>query len=560
MGVQGDRSVWLSASVDDLPRTTTTGLLRAAVEDSPDEPALVDGNPEDVDTRRRWTHRELWDRSLGVAGCLLESYRPGERIAIWASNRPEWQIVQFGAAMAGLVVVTVNPALSDREAAFVLGKSGAAGVVVERTFRDEDLWRRARGLRGSLGRLRHVHPLDELAASRPAGGTEPTLPPVGPDDPAMILYTSGTTGFPKGAVLSHAGLTANASLFARRFGLGRGSVWVNPMPMFHLGGCSFGALGALSCRGVHVVHNFETAHTLRLAEQERATFLPIVPTMVVSMMEHPAFGKTDLSSVRLLAGGSTTIPASLVHQVEERFGASFGAIYGQTECAGVICQSMLDDDAEDKALRVGRPLDGTDLKVIAPATGEPVALGEVGELCVRSDSTFLEYFDEPEETARTKDADGWVHTGDLGCMDGRGFVQVTGRLKDMIVRGGENIYAREIEDLLYEHGVAVDVAVVGLPDEYWGEQVAAFVRTRGDAPLDVEQCTTWLRHRLASSKVPRYWIQVDRMPMTSSGKLQKFALRDGFLRGEYVALAAPTPRAPRAEVVARRDAADHGHR
>lgn len=523
-------------------RPTSVELLVAAAAARPEAPALVDGAPADPARRRRWSVLQLLEAARGSAAELLRCYRPGERLAVWGSNRPEWQIVELGAAMAGLVVVTVNPSLSDREVVYVLGKSQAVGLVVEPTYRGADLLVRADGLQTQLPSLRRVHSLLELGSHVVRLDEELVLPVVAESDPAMILYTSGTTGFPKGAVLSHGGLLSNATRFARRFELGPDSVWVNPMPMFHLGGCSFGALGALSCGGVHVIHDFEAGHTLRLAEQERATFLPIVPTMVVSMMDHPDFAGTDLSSVTLLAGGSTTIPASLVERIERRFAASFGAIFGQTECAGVICQSHLDDATADKANSVGRPLDGTEVKVVDPVTGDTVPVATVGELCVRSSDTMIEYHDEPAETARAKDSDGWIHTGDLGTLDDRGFVAVTGRLKDMIVRGGENIYAREIEDLLYEQEVVADVAVVGLPDDFWGEQVAAFVRTRDGSPLDGESLTAWLREQLASSKVPRYWVQVEQMPMTSSGKLQKFALKEGYQRGDYAVVSAPAAR------------------
>lgn len=527
------QSLWLSPNLELPPRYTFVELLEAACTNSPDDVALVDGGPAEASARQRWTTAELNEWARGAAAQLLETYRPGERVAIWASNRPEWEIIEFGAAMAGLVVVAVNPALSAREATLILRKSGAAGVVVERTYRGTDLHTAATSIQEDLPDLRRVHALEEFSTCTVPASTPLELPKVRPDDPAMILYTSGTTGFPKGAVLTHGGLVSNATLFARRFGLGRGSVWVNPMPMFHLGGCSFGALGALSSGGVHVVHNFDPQHTLALTEQERATFLPLVPTMAVSMMDHPSFATTNVGSVTILAGGSTTIPAALVDRMERCFDAYFGAIYGQTECAGVICQSTTADSTEDKTQRVGRPLGGTDVKIVDPSTGDLLAAGEVGELCVRSADTFVEYFDEPDETATTKDTGRWVHTGDLGRIDERGFVQVTGRLKDMIVRGGENIYAREIEDLLYEHDIIAEVAVLGVPDYYYGEQVAAFVCTRGDAALDSEKLCAWLRGRLASSKVPRYWVRVDAIPTTSSGKFQKFALREQFLRGDY---------------------------
>ncbi len=517
-----DRSV-------DLVETTAGDLLLAAADECPDRVALVEGTA--TPDRRRWTYAELAAAAVAAARDLLSRHEPGDRVAIWAPSIPEWEILQFGAALAGLTVVTVNPAYRAAELRHVLLNSRCSEIALVPTYRGNDLPAVLESIRADLPDLRHV--LD-LTTWTPTPGIV-ALPTVDPASPAMIQYTSGTTGVPKGALLSHRGLVNNARLFARRFAIAPDSVWLNPLPMFHVGGCGFAAMGAMWGRSTHVLFAFDAALALRLLEQERAVFFPAVPTMLLAMLEHPDFATTDLSSLQVVMSGGTTVPPEVVRRVEDRFDARYGAVFGQTEVSGVICQSYPDDTLADKTERVGRPLEQTEI-AICDGDGVPLPCGQVGEIRVRGFGVMLGYVDAPAMTAEAITPDGWLRTGDLGTMDDRGYVQVTGRLREMIIRGGENVYPREVEGHLSEHPGVGDVAVVGVPDPRWGEEIAAFVRQAPGASPTPEELTAFLRARIAPGKVPRQWYFVDELPVTPSGKIQKFVLRDGVASGAFTQL------------------------
>lgn len=530
--VRLERSHWPADLSVPVVECTVGRLLQDTAAAVPDAVALVAGAAEPGE-RRRWSYAELLAEAEAVAGALLDHVEPGERLGVWAPNVPRWQVVQFGAALAGLTVVTLNPAYTAAEATYALGQSRCAAVVAAGEVRGRNFQHVVESVREDLPLLRHVIDM-EAGSRRSAGPSGPgvALPEVDPASPAMIQYTSGTTGFPKGAVLSHRAMVNNARLFARRFAIAPGSVWLNPLPMFHVGGCGFGAMGAMWNRSPHVVTAFDPGLALELIEAERAAFFPGVPTMLVAMMEHPRFADTDLSSLEVIMSGGTTVPPELVSRVESAFGARFGAIFGQTEMGGVMCQSLPEDVTEDKTARVGRPLEQTAMKVVDPATGRIVPCGEIGEFHVRGVGQLLGYFDRPDATAEAVDAEGWFHTGDLGTMDERGYVAVTGRLKDMIIRGGENIYPREIEDLLHTEPGIAEVAVVGVPDDYWGEQVAAVVRPAAGVEPDPDGWQARVRARLSGQKTPRRWFVTDSMPLTAGGKIQKFRLLEQIAAGE----------------------------
>jgi fatty-acyl-CoA synthase len=371
--------------------------------------------------------------------------------------------------------------------------------------------------------------VDFCSSARPVA-----LPAVGPDDPAQIQYTSGTTGFPKGALLHHRGITNNAALFAQLVELGPSDVYVNPMPMFHTAGCVLGALSTLSARATHVpILAFDPSYVLEMIERERGSALLGVPTMLIALMEHPDIATRDLSSLRSAFSGGSLVPAELVRRIEGTLGVRFCIVYGTTECSPLITQTRLDDTPEDKAETIGTALPQTEVKIVDPVTGATVAPGVVGELCCRGYLVMTEYYEMPDATAQAIDADRWYHTGDLASMDVRGYCRIEGRLKDMIIRGGENIYPREIEEMLFAHPDVAEVAVVGIPDEKWGEQVAAFVRSApGSSPSEAD-LLAYVREHLAPFKSPRYWRFIDGFPLTASGKVQKYVLRERFLAGAY---------------------------
>ncbi|MGA2306074.1 MAG: AMP-binding protein [Acidimicrobiales bacterium] len=522
-------SHWPAENSSAVAETTVGGVLRAAAAAAADQVALVAGLPDPA-LRRRWTYAELLERSERVARALAARFAPGERVALWAPNIPEWVILEFGAALAGLVLVTVNPAYRPAELAFVLNRSGAAGIFLVPEFRSpmaaflDEVRPEVPGLRETV----LFTEWDDFVAS--ADSSTP-LPDVRPDDLVQIQYTSGTTGAPKGAELHHRGLTNNARFCFERLGIAPGEVYVNPMPLFHTAGCALGVLGAVQSQVVHVpVLAFDPAVVLEILESERSNVLIGVPTMLLALLEHPDIACRDLSALRCAVSGGSPVPAELVRRVEHRFGVRFSIVFGTTECSPLMTQTRLEDNENDRAETLGQPLPQTEVKVADLDTGDAVAVGKVGELCARGYLVMHGYHQAPEATAAALDADGWYHTGDLASMDGRGYLRIEGRVKDMIIRGGENIYPREIEDALFTHPGVAEAAVVGIPDPTWGEVVAAFVRPTGDEPTPSEQdLRDYCREWLAPYKTPQHWVFVNAFPLTASGKIQKFKLRESFV-------------------------------
>jgi fatty-acyl-CoA synthase len=355
------------------------------------------------------------------------------------------------------------------------------------------------------------------------------LPHVRPEDPSQIQYTSGTTGFPKGALLHHRGITNNARLIAQRLQAPSGGTWLNPMPLFHVAGCVINLLGALQTRAKQVLCPFDPGLLLELIESERGNSLVAASTMLIMLMEHPDFARRDLSSLRSLALGGMLIPPDLVRRAEATLGIPVGIVFGMTELCGIATQTRPDDLPEDRARTIGRALPQTEVKIVDLRTGEVVPPGTIGEICVRGYLVMTEYFEMPEATEATVERDGWLHTGDLGIMDERGYARIEGRVKELIIRGAENISPREIEDLLHAHPGVGGAAVIGVPDPLYGEQVAAFIRPAPGCSPTREELFAYCREHLAPHKTPRYWVFVEQLPMTPAGKVQKFLLREQFL-------------------------------
>ncbi len=521
-------SYWPADTSEPVLETTVGGTLRAAAAAAPHTTAMVAGMPDPA-ARRRWTYAGLLAEAEQAARALTVRFAPGERVAVWAPNLPEWVILEFAAGMAGLVLVTVNPALRPAELAYVLNQSGAAGIFLLPEFRSP-MAQFLDEIRPEVPALREVVYFTEWAQFLAGAPEQAALPEVSPDDIAQIQYTSGTTGFPKGAELHHRGLTNNARFFATRTGLQPGDTYVNPMPLFHTAGCGMGVLGVTQSLGVHVpVLAFDPALVLELLEAERGTVFGGVPTMMIAMLGHPDFGRRDLSRLRAAVSGGSPVPAELVRQVEDRLGVRFSIVFGTTECSPLVTQVKPDDPAGERAETLGTPLPQTEVMIADVATGEPVPVGEPGELCARGYLVMRGYHDAPAATAAAIDAAGWYHTGDLASLDGRGYLRIEGRIKDMIIRGGENIYPREIEDALFAHPAVAEAVVIGVPDETWGEVAAAYVRPVPGQPAPAPQeLRAWCRERLAPYKTPQHWVFTDAFPMTPSGKIQKFKLRESF--------------------------------
>jgi fatty-acyl-CoA synthase len=485
--------------------------------------------PGDDGTCRSWTFAQLRDDAHLVARALLRRFRPGEHVAVWAANRPEWPLVEFGAALAGLTLVTVNPAYRAAELAHVLRQSRACGVLVQPQYRGTDLLAVVESTRPELPALRDVIDLAQWGEFVATAGDE-ALPAVAPGDIAQIQYTSGTTGFPKGAMLPHRGLVAVSRMFAEVNGAGPEDVWINPMPMFHTAGCGLATLGALQTGGTHVLPpGFDPAQMLELFQAERGTLMLSVPTMLIRMLDEQAARPRDVSSWRLSMLGGAPVAPELVRRARQQLGVAVTIGFGQTEASPYLTHTRPDDPNPRWVETVGPPLPGTEIRISDPVTGQPLPPGPVGEICARGPGLMVGYFDDPDGTARALDGDGWLHTGDLGSLDEDGYLRVQGRLKDMIIRGGENIYPREIEDLLLAHPDVADVSVVGIPDAEMGEQVAAFVRPVAGRSVDPDRLAAFCSEHLASYKTPRIWQTVEEFPQTASGKIQKFVLRDRYL-------------------------------
>ena len=494
----------------------------------------------DPAARRRWSYAELLEASECAARALLGRFAPGDRVAVWANNIPEWVILELAAGVAGITIVTVNPALRPQELAYVLGQSQADGIFLIPAYRASPMAEMVQQVRRDLPALREVVSFADWDAFCAEAAPGRALPVVSPDAAAQIQYTSGTTGFPKGAVLHHRGVVNNARLYTARLGIGRGSVFLSAMPLFHTAGCVMSVLGAAVTRGTLILPPyFDPGLMLELVAAERPGILLGAPTMFIMMLDHPDLATTDISSVRQLLTGGAVVPPALAGRVEAEFGAPLSIVFAQTEASPVITQTAPQDTAEDRAHTLGRPLPQTEVKIVDPASGQTVAPGVIGELCTRGYHVMTGYFRDPDKTAAAIDADGWLHTGDLASMDERGYCQIGGRLKDLIIRGGENIYPREIEQVLFEHPTVADVAVVGVPDAKWGEQVAAFVRPAPGRTPDPAELFAYCREHLAPHKTPRYWTVLEEFPQTPLGKIQKFVLRERFVaRGADVAIGA----------------------
>lgn len=506
---------------------TIGGLLREVAARIPDTEALVEGLPDGT-AGRRWTFAELLADAERLARGLGARFRPGERIAVWAPNVPEWVLLEYGAALAGLTIVTVNPSYQARELDYVLRQSNAAGLFLVGEFRGNPMGEIAGRVAAEIPVLREVTDMRDAGAFYGTATAE--LPEVDTNDAAQIQYTSGTTGFPKGVVLSHRNLANNARLFTLAIGIRPGERLVGLTPLFHTIGCSLGVLGSLHVGGAYVpLLAFDPNAALDLIEQERIAWTIGVPTMAQAMVEAQRANPRDLSTLRFFGAGGAMVPPELVRAVKSQLGADICVAYGQTESSPIITTCRPEDAFEDICTTIGRPAFGCEVGIFDPASDELVACGTVGEIRARSYATMLGYNDDPEATEATVDAQGWLRTGDLGTMDERGFVKITGRVKEMIIRGGENLFPAEIENVLLEHPSVAECAVVGVPCERMGEAVAAFVRLAPGAALEVEALRAHCRAAISPQKCPAHWQAVESWPLTGSGKIKKFELRDQWL-------------------------------
>lgn len=522
-----------SSALADGPRNLVLGdLLREAAAQSGEHVALVDG-VADPKLRRRWTYRQLLAEAEQVARGLLSRFKPGERIAVCSPNCPEWVIVEYGAALAGMVLVPANPAYRQSELKAILQDSGASALFHADTWRGNDIAAMAIAVQASdlpdLTLLSFSGWDDFLAT----GSAAQPLPQVDPSDPVIIQFTSGTTGRPKGAILHH-GISNPPRSVAQACEFRQHGVWLNAMPMYHIGGASVALLATLARHGAFVqMREWDPALALELIEAERCNGMLLVPTMVMAMLDHQDAAAHDLSSVDFILTGASPVPPALLERVSSQIGCRLLISFGMTESGGPVSNTTIGDGAHELANTLGRALPNVQVEVRDPATGGNVPTGTVGEMWIKGPQIMLGYYGREEETRQTITPDGWLRSGDLITMDERGYISIVGRLKDMIIRGGANIYPREVEDVLMDHDAVGQVSVIGLPDERWGEIVLAVVQPTPGHTLDFKEVDQHCRDRLASFKVPARWCSTDGFPVNATGKIQKFELaawvRDGKL-------------------------------
>ena len=523
---------------------TERALLEMTIGDNFDRTAARFPEREavvDVPTGRRWTYAGLRADVDALASALLEEgIVPGDRVAIWAPNCPEWVLVQFAAAKVGAILVTLNPAYRSHELEYVLTQSGIRLVFAVPSFKTSDYEAMVTEVSPRCPGLDRViiFGSDEwdslLIRGDQASSERLTAVQAGlsPHDPINIQYTSGTTGFPKGVTLSHRNILNNGFFVGELLGYTEQDRICVPVPFYHCFGMVMGNLGA-STHGACVVipsPSFDPVATLTACAHEQCTSVYGVPTMFISMLDVPNFASYDLSSVRTGAMAGSPCPVEIMKQVTQ-WVPEVAIAYGMTETSPASTQTWVDDSLDRRVSTVGRAHPHVEVKVVDPATGETVPRGRSGELCIRGYSVMLGYWNEPERTTKAIDADGWIHSGDLAVMDEDGFVAITGRIKDMVIRGGENIYPREIEEFLYTHPDILDAQVIGVPDTKYGEELMVWLRLReGAEKIDASSLQEFCKGRIAHFKIPRYVHCVDQFPMTVSGKVRKVEMREQALQ------------------------------
>jgi fatty-acyl-CoA synthase len=499
-----------------------------------DRDALVE-----VATGRRWTYAEF-DRDVDVVACglMADGIEKGDRVGIWAPNCAEWTILQYATAKIGAILVNINPAYRTHELAYALNQSGVRLLVSATEFRTSDYVAMVDQVRPECPALERVVFLgttdwDEVvAASSEVGGDAlaERAASLSFDDPINIQYTSGTTGFPKGATLSHHNILNNGFFVTETIGFTADDRLCIPVPFYHCFGMVMGNLGCTTHGACMVIPGpaFDPAAALRAVQQERCTALYGVPTMFIAELDLPDFASYDLSTLRTGIMAGSPCPVEVMKRCGADMNMSEVAIaYGMTETSPVSTQTRRDDDLDRRTSTVGRVMPHLEVKLVDPATGLVVPRGEPGELCTRGYSVMLGYWDEPEKTREAIDVARWMHTGDLAVMRDDGYINIVGRIKDMVIRGGENVYPREIEEFLYTHPDIADVQVIGVPDEKYGEELCAWVRLReGASGLDADALREFCSGKLAHFKIPRYVLVVDEFPMTVTGKIRKVEMRE----------------------------------
>ena len=535
---------------------TIGDVLRDTASSYPENEALIY-----PDKDLRLNYREFEARCGQVAkGFMAIGVKKGDHVSVWTTNLPEWFYMQFGLGMIGAVLVTINTNYKSHDLKYIVGQSDSTTLVLMEGYRDTNYYETVQAvvpeLAGSApGRLESaalpflknvvyigergqtpgMFNFDELIRLGEAVNDEDLAArerSLSVHDAITMQYTSGTTGFPKGVMLTHYNIVNNAFMLAEVMGMTPSDRLLIQVPFFHCFGCVLSTMNAV-CSGsaMVVMEFFDPAKALAAIAREKCTAVNGVPTMFIAMLNHPDFEKYDMSSLRTGIMAGAPCPVEVMNQVRTKMHCPEIVIaFGQTECSPVMTMTRRDDDVQLRVATVGRLLDNIEGKVVDPDTGADLPPNTQGEIVTRSACVMKGYYKMPEETAKAIDAEGWLHTGDLGTMDEQGYFRVTGRIKDMIIRGGENIYPREIEEFLLGHPKVSDVQVVGIPDKKYGEQVLAAIQLKAGATATAEEFTAYCRERIARHKIPKYWEFVKEYPLTASGKVQKFKIRDQFAK------------------------------
>jgi fatty-acyl-CoA synthase len=485
----------------------------------------------------RATYRELWESTTVLARALIaSSVRQGDRVGIWSPNRFEWVVTQFATARIGAILVNINPAYKTSELQYVLAQAGISLLIHAKAFRTSDYVAMVDEVRRHCPALREAIAIDtEWSAllGRVAGASDRELVDresrLQFDDPVNIQYTSGTTGFPKGATLSHHNILNNGYLVGELIKYTEQDRVCIPVPFYHCFGMVMGNLACSSHGACMVVpaEAFDPLATLDAIAAERCTSLYGVPTMFIAMLAHPRFKDFDVSSLRTGIMAGSPCPVEVMKQVQSLMHMPEVTIcYGMTETSPVSTQSGWEDPLDRRVSTVGRVHPHVEIKIVDPESGAIVPRGVTGELCTRGYSVMIGYWGDEQATHDAIDSAGWMHTGDLATADEEGYVNIVGRIKDMIIRGGENVYPREVEEYLYTHPAVMDVQVIGVPSENYGEEIMAWVKLLPGTSATGDELVHFCRGRIATFKIPRFWKFVDEFPTTVTGKVQKFKMRE----------------------------------
>ena len=564
MGVHSDKAIWeLETEGIELLDLTIGDLLDQQAGIVPDHEALV-YRYDEIGINLRLTYRQYQRQANRLAkGLLALGIASGEHVAVWATNLPEWALLQMATAKIGVVLITVNVNYRSSELEYVLRQGDVAMLVMIAKHRDNSfldaVYSIAPELRdigdpaseelhcANLPALKRVVLIDadsqpgmlpysqmlELGETISDKALQERQSAVTPGDVAQIQYTSGTTGFPKGVMMTHHAMVNNGYLTFSRLGVERGDRFVTPMPFFHVAGSLFSLVGALS-HGVTLIPliAFDPGKHLDLLAKERGTHSLGVPTMLIAMLNHPDFqaGKFDLSSLRKMGSGGSPVPVALMEQISKQMETDIWIIYGMTETSCTITFTKAVDGFHLKSGTVGLPLAHTEVKIVRPVTGETVGFGERGEVVTRGFHVMRGYYNMAEKTAEAIDADGWFHSGDLATMNTQGYINIVGRVKDIVIRGGENLFPAEIEAFLMRHPKIADAQVVGVPDAFMGEEMVALLRLKSDERADEAEIREYCRASISRQKVPKYIRFVTAFPMTASGKVKKFELKEQLIK------------------------------